>query len=40
MISDPEAITAIVAEAGAADPEEVEAFRGGKSKLQRFFVDS
>ncbi len=38
MISDPEAITAIVAELLAAHPEEVEAFRGGKTKLQGFFV--
>ncbi len=38
MISDPAAITAIVAELLAAHPEEVEAFRGGKTKLQGFFV--
>ncbi len=38
MISDPAAITAIVAELLAAHPEEVAAFRGGKSKLQGFFV--
>ncbi|MCT0208755.1 Asp-tRNA(Asn)/Glu-tRNA(Gln) amidotransferase subunit GatB [Synechococcus sp. CS-1332] len=38
MISDPAAITAIVTELLAAHPEEVEAFRGGKNKLQGFFV--
>jgi aspartyl-tRNA(Asn)/glutamyl-tRNA(Gln) amidotransferase subunit B len=38
MISDPAAITAIVAELLAAHPEEVAAFRGGKTKLQGFFV--
>ncbi len=38
MISDPAAIAAIVAELLAAHPEEVEAFRGGKTKLQGFFV--
>jgi len=38
MISDPAAITAIVEELLAAHPEEVEAFRGGKTKLQGFFV--
>ncbi len=38
MISDPAAITAIVEELLAAHPEEVAAFRGGKSKLQGFFV--
>jgi aspartyl-tRNA(Asn)/glutamyl-tRNA(Gln) amidotransferase subunit B len=38
MISDPAAITAIVQELLAAHPEEVEAFRGGKTKLQGFFV--
>jgi aspartyl-tRNA(Asn)/glutamyl-tRNA(Gln) amidotransferase subunit B len=38
MISDPSAITAIVEELLAAHPEEVEAFRGGKTKLQGFFV--
>jgi aspartyl-tRNA(Asn)/glutamyl-tRNA(Gln) amidotransferase subunit B len=38
MISDPAAIEAIVAELLAAHPEEVEAFRGGKTKLQGFFV--
>jgi aspartyl-tRNA(Asn)/glutamyl-tRNA(Gln) amidotransferase subunit B len=38
MISDPAAITAIVDELLAAHPGEVEAFRGGKSKLQGFFV--
>jgi len=38
MISDPAAITAIVAELLAAHPAEVEAFRGGKNKLQGFFV--
>jgi len=38
MISDAAAITAIVAELLAAHPEEVEAFRGGKTKLQGFFV--
>jgi aspartyl-tRNA(Asn)/glutamyl-tRNA(Gln) amidotransferase subunit B len=38
MISDPAAITAIVEELLAAHPEEVEAFRGGKNKLQGFFV--
>jgi aspartyl-tRNA(Asn)/glutamyl-tRNA(Gln) amidotransferase subunit B len=38
MISDSAAITAIVEELLAAHPEEVEAFRGGKTKLQGFFV--
>ena len=38
MISDPAAITAIVEELLAAHPEEVAAFRGGKNKLQGFFV--
>jgi aspartyl-tRNA(Asn)/glutamyl-tRNA(Gln) amidotransferase subunit B len=38
MISDPAAITAIVEELLAAHPEEVVAFRGGKTKLQGFFV--
>jgi len=38
MISDPAAITAVVEELLAAHPEEVEAFRGGKTKLQGFFV--
>ena len=38
MISDPAAITAIVEELLAAHPAEVEAFRGGKNKLQGFFV--
>ena len=38
IISDPAAITAIVEELLAAHPEEVEAFRGGKTKLQGFFV--
>jgi aspartyl-tRNA(Asn)/glutamyl-tRNA(Gln) amidotransferase subunit B len=38
MISDPAAITAIVEELLAEHPEEVEAFRGGKTKLQGFFV--
>ena len=38
MISDPAAIAAIVEELLAAHPEEVEAFRGGKTKLQGFFV--
>ncbi|QPN71158.1 Asp-tRNA(Asn)/Glu-tRNA(Gln) amidotransferase subunit GatB [Synechococcus sp. CBW1108] len=38
MISDPTAITAVVAELLAAHPAEVDAFRGGKTKLQGFFV--
>ena len=38
MISDPKAIEAIVEALLAAHPEEVEAFRGGKTKLQGFFV--
>jgi aspartyl-tRNA(Asn)/glutamyl-tRNA(Gln) amidotransferase subunit B len=38
MISNPEAIGAIVEELLAAHPSEVEAFRGGKTKLQGFFV--
>ncbi len=38
MISDPAAIEAIVDELLAAHPGEVEAFRGGKTKLQGFFV--
>jgi len=38
MISDPAVIKIIVAELLAAHPAEVEAFRGGKNKLQGFFV--
>jgi aspartyl-tRNA(Asn)/glutamyl-tRNA(Gln) amidotransferase subunit B len=38
MISDPAAIGTIVDALLAAHPEEVEAFRGGKTKLQGFFV--
>jgi aspartyl-tRNA(Asn)/glutamyl-tRNA(Gln) amidotransferase subunit B len=38
MISDPVAIGAIVDGLLAAHPAEVEAFRGGKNKLQGFFV--
>jgi aspartyl-tRNA(Asn)/glutamyl-tRNA(Gln) amidotransferase subunit B len=38
MISDPAALGAIVEELLAAHPAEVEAFRGGKNKLQGFFV--
>jgi aspartyl-tRNA(Asn)/glutamyl-tRNA(Gln) amidotransferase subunit B len=38
MISDPAAISAIVEELLAAHPQEVEAFRAGKTKLQGFFV--
>ena len=38
MISDPAAIEAIVEELLAAHPGEVEAYRGGKTKLQGFFV--
>jgi aspartyl-tRNA(Asn)/glutamyl-tRNA(Gln) amidotransferase subunit B len=38
MISDPAAITAIVDALLADHPEEVTAFRGGKTKLQGFFV--
>ena len=38
MISDPAAITASVEGVLAAHPAEVEAFRGGKTKLQGFFV--
>jgi len=38
MISDPAEITAIVEALLAAHPAEVEAFRGGKTKLQGFFV--
>ncbi|QEY32785.1 Asp-tRNA(Asn)/Glu-tRNA(Gln) amidotransferase subunit GatB [Synechococcus sp. RSCCF101] len=38
MISDPAALQAIVDELLAAHPAEVEAFRGGKTKLQGFFV--
>ncbi|MFM7087895.1 MAG: Asp-tRNA(Asn)/Glu-tRNA(Gln) amidotransferase subunit GatB [Cyanobium sp.] len=38
MISDPAAIAAIVEALLAEHPEEVEAFRGGKTKLQGFFV--
>jgi len=38
MISDPETILAIVEELIAAHPDEVQAFRGGKKKLQGFFV--
>jgi len=38
MISDPAALKIIVAELLAAHPAEVEAFRGGKNKLQGFFV--
>ncbi len=38
MISDPEVIIAIVEELLSAFPNEVDAFRGGKKKLQGFFV--
>jgi aspartyl-tRNA(Asn)/glutamyl-tRNA(Gln) amidotransferase subunit B len=38
MISDPELIKGIVADLLRAHPAEVEAFRGGKNKLQGFFV--
>ncbi len=38
MISDPAAIKEVVQELLAAHPAEVEAFRGGKTKLQGFFV--
>jgi aspartyl-tRNA(Asn)/glutamyl-tRNA(Gln) amidotransferase subunit B len=38
VISDPAAITSIVEELLAAHPDEVEAFRAGKNKLQGFFV--
>jgi aspartyl-tRNA(Asn)/glutamyl-tRNA(Gln) amidotransferase subunit B len=38
MISDPAAIAAIVDALLAAHPDEVAAFRGGKTKLQGFFV--
>ena len=38
MISDPAAFTVIGEELLTAHPEEVEAFRGGKNKLQWFFV--
>ena len=38
MINDPAAITAIVDQLLADHPAEVEAFRGGKNKLQGFFV--
>ena len=38
MISDPAAISAIVEALLAAHPAEVEAFRGGKTKLQGYFV--
>ena len=38
MLSDPAAIAAIVEQLLAAHPAEVEAFRGGKTKLQGFFV--
>lgn len=38
MISDPVAITQVVEDLLAAHPAEVEAFRGGKTKLQGFFV--
>ena len=38
MISDPAAIEAIVEELLEAHPGEVEAYRGGKTKLQGFFV--
>ena len=38
MISDPEAIILIVDELLVAHPDEVQAFRGGKKKLQGFFV--
>jgi aspartyl-tRNA(Asn)/glutamyl-tRNA(Gln) amidotransferase subunit B len=38
MISDPAAIGVVVDELLAAHPEEVEAFRGGKTKLLGFFV--
>jgi aspartyl-tRNA(Asn)/glutamyl-tRNA(Gln) amidotransferase subunit B len=38
MISDPAAIGALVEQLLAGHPAEVEAFRGGKTKLQGFFV--
>ncbi len=38
MISDPEILSSIVDELLATFPTEVEAFRGGKTKLQGFFV--
>jgi len=38
MISDPVLITSIVGELLADHPKEVEAFRGGKTKLQGFFI--
>ncbi|MFN9631255.1 MAG: Asp-tRNA(Asn)/Glu-tRNA(Gln) amidotransferase subunit GatB [Cyanobacteriota bacterium] len=38
MISDPEAISALVEEILQAHPAEVEAFRAGKTKLRGFFV--
>jgi aspartyl-tRNA(Asn)/glutamyl-tRNA(Gln) amidotransferase subunit B len=38
MIGDPAAIIAIVEDLLAAHHEEVKAFRGGKTKLQGFFV--
>jgi aspartyl-tRNA(Asn)/glutamyl-tRNA(Gln) amidotransferase subunit B len=38
MISDPDEITAIVDDLLATHPAEVQAFRGGKTKLQGFFV--
>jgi aspartyl-tRNA(Asn)/glutamyl-tRNA(Gln) amidotransferase subunit B len=38
MISDPEAISALVEEILQAHPAEVEAFRSGKTKLRGFFV--
>ena len=38
MISDPEVIDLIVDELLVAHPDEVQAFRGGKKKLQGFFV--
>ena len=38
MISDPAAISLLVDELIASFPKEVEAFRGGKKKLQGFFV--
>jgi aspartyl-tRNA(Asn)/glutamyl-tRNA(Gln) amidotransferase subunit B len=38
MISDPAAIAAIVSELLESHPDEVQAFRAGKTKLQGFFV--
>ncbi|KGG13339.1 MULTISPECIES: Asp-tRNA(Asn)/Glu-tRNA(Gln) amidotransferase subunit GatB [Prochlorococcus] len=38
MISDPKLITSMVIELLESNPQEVEAFRGGKTKLQGFFV--